>query len=56
MLLRCTSAPPTPSIGIVSASSWTITITAKMPKAAGGISRARTTIEPNRATSIAIRE
>ncbi len=45
-----------PSIGNVSASSWTITITAKTPKAAGGTSRAMTTIELSSSSSIASRE
>ena len=53
---RWTIALPMPSIGSTTASSWTITTMAKIPNSAGGISRARTTIEPSRTSSIATRE
>jgi hypothetical protein len=48
---RWTSEAPTPSLGTLTASSWTITATANMPKALGGMSRARTTMEPNMSSS-----
>ncbi len=56
IVLRCTRAPPIDSIGIDCESSWTTMITAKTPKADGGISRARNTSEENSSSSIAIRE
>ena len=55
MLRRWTSALPTPSDGTVRASSWAITTTANMPKAAGGIRRASTTIDTSITISPAIR-
>ena len=52
---RCTMALPIPSIGTVTASSWTMTTIAKIPKSEGGISRASRIIDPNSVTSTAIR-
>ena len=52
---RWTSALPTPSLGTLTASSCTITATANMPNAPGGISRASTTIEATSSSSVAIR-
>ncbi len=52
---RWTSALPTPSLGTFTASSCTMTATANMPKALGGISRASTTIEATSSSSVAIR-
>ena len=48
---RWTSAVPTPSLGIVVASSWTIRAIANMPNALGGIRRASTTSEPSISSS-----
>ena len=52
---RCTIALPIPSIGTVTASSWTMMTIAKMPKSDGGINRASRIIDPNSVTSTAMR-
>ena len=54
-VLRWTSALPMPSLGTLTASSWTITATANMPNALGGIRRASTIIETTSSSSVAIR-